>query len=429
MTPRGSPAAGPEPSTCLFEDRLAGRSLRLLDPVARIAVHRRDELPAAWDAIESARRAGHWVALLLDYELGEWLEPGAADPADAGARDPLPRLTALVHARAAWGACGGVEGPDSAGPADRANAASRTERPGSAGGADGMQRPDGGRVPDGLADARGLPWRPDPRPGVSRARHAQAIEAVRAGIARGDYYQINYTLPLRLDWPAGLDPARAYAWLAERHPVAHAACVCDGDRWVLSLSPELFVAREGARLRVRPMKGTAPRHADPAWDRQAAEALQRSVKNRAENLMIVDLLRNDLGRIAVPGSVRVPALFSLEAYPSVWTLTSTVEAEAPDAPLAEVLRALFPCGSVTGAPKIAAMRAIRALEARRRGIYCGSVGWLAPDGDFSLNVAIRTIELRGGRAEFGVGGGIVYDSRAAEEWEECLWKARVLNPE
>jgi para-aminobenzoate synthetase component 1 len=391
--------------SCLFEDRLAGRSLRLLDPVARIAVHRRDELPAAWDAIEAARRAGHWVALLLDYELGEWLAPEAADPADVGARDALPRLTALVHARAERGTCGG--------PAS----------------ADGTRGAGGDRAQNGPTGADGRLWRPDPRPGVSRARHAQAIEAIRAGIARGDYYQINYTLPLRLDWPPGLDPAQAYAWLAERHPVAHAACVRDGERWVLSLSPELFVAREGARLRVRPMKGTAPRHADPAWDRQAAEALRRSAKNRAENLMIVDLLRNDLGRIAVPGSVRVPALFSLEAYPSVWTLTSTVEAEAPDAPLAEVLRALFPCGSITGAPKIAAMRAIRALEARRRGIYCGSVGWLAPDGDFSLNVAIRTIELRQGEAEFGVGGGIVYDSRAADEWEECLWKARVLDPD
>jgi para-aminobenzoate synthetase component 1 len=394
---------------CLFEDRLAGRSLRLLDPVARIAVHRRAELPAAWDAIEAARRAGNWVALLLDYELGEWLMPEAADPADVDTRDALPRLTALVHARAEWKACAG---PDTAGVPLRPD------------------RPDAGAPAlDGLADDQGRPWRPDPQPGVSRDRHARAIETVRAGIARGDYYQINYTLPLHLDWPRGLDPMRAYAYLARRHPVAHAACVRDGERWVLSLSPELFVAREGARLRVRPMKGTAPRHADPAWDRQAAEALRRSAKNRAENLMIVDLLRNDLGRIAVPGSVRVPALFSLEAYPSVWTLTSTVEAEAPDVPLAEVLRALFPCGSITGAPKIAAMRAIRALEARRRGIYCGSVGWLAPDGDFSLNVAIRTIELRGGRAEFGVGGGIVYDSRAADEWEECLWKARVLNPD
>ncbi|MHA3905277.1 aminodeoxychorismate synthase component I [Castellaniella sp. WN] len=398
--------------TCLFEDRLAGRSLRLLDPVARIAVHRRAELPAAWAAIEAARRAGHWVALLLDYELGAWLVPEAADAADEDAHDARPRLTALVHARAAW---------------------ETRAMPDTADATDGPRHPDGAGtgtpVPDGLTDAHGPPWRPDPRPGVSRERYAQAIESIRAGIARGDYYQINYTLPLWLDWPRGLDPARAYAYLAKRHPVAHAACVRDGDRWVLSLSPELFAAREGMRLRVRPMKGTAPRHADPAWDRQAAEALQRSAKNRAENLMIVDLLRNDLGRIAVPGSVRVPALFSLEAYPSVWTLTSTVEADAPDVPLAEVLRALFPCGSVTGAPKIAAMRAIRSLEARRRGIYCGSVGWLSPDGDFSLNVAIRTIELRQDEAQFGVGGGIVYDSRAADEWEECLWKARILNPD
>ncbi|MDY0309265.1 MAG: aminodeoxychorismate synthase component I [Castellaniella sp.] len=372
--------------TCLFENRLADRSLRLSDPIARIAVHHRAELPAAWDAIEAARQSGRWIALLLDYELGEWLAPEAADPADRDARDPLPRLSALVYAHAEHGPCVQPEAP-------------------------------GG-------DSH---WDPAPQPMVSREQHAQAIETVRAGIARGDYYQINYTLPLRLRWTPGLDPLRAYTHLASRHPVAHAACVRDGERWVLSLSPELFVAREGTRLRVRPMKGTAPRHADPAWDRQAAEALQRSVKNRAENLMIVDLLRNDLGRIAVPGSVRVPALFSLEAYPSVWTLTSTVEAEAPDAPLSEVLRALFPCGSITGAPKIAAMRAIRTLEARRRGIYCGSVGWLAPNGDFSLNVAIRTIELRAGQAEFGVGGGIVYDSRAADEWEECLWKARILD--
>ncbi len=261
--------------TCVFEDRLTGRSLQLLDPVARIAVHRRDELPAAWAALEAARRAGHWVALLLDYELGEWLEPGIAAAPDGSAPDPQPRLTALIHARAEQQPCPAREAAATAGHT--------------------------GAAPT---------WpTPRPHPGVSRARHAQAIEAIRTGIARGDYYQINYTLPLHLDWPQDLDPARAYAYLAARHPVAHAACVRDGDRWVLSLSPELFVAREGTRLRVRPMKGTAPRHADPAWDRQAGEALRRSAKNRAENLMIVDLLRNDLGRIAVPGSVRVPALF------------------------------------------------------------------------------------------------------------------------
>ena len=396
---------------CLFEDQLAGRALRLLVPVDRIAVHQANELSAAWRAIAAARRAGHWIALLLDYELGEWLrdeptaEPPVREPATKRtamenrlpeARQPadrLPRLTALVFARAEWGASG-------------------SPLPGTA-------------TPE--PNRRGEPTL-HASPGTSRAQHAQAIEAIRAGIARGDYYQINYTLPLWLDWRPGLDPAAVYRALANKHPVAHAACIRDGDRWILSLSPELFVARQGNQLRVKPMKGTAPRYADPARDRQSGRELHDSAKNRAENLMIVDLLRNDLGRIATPGSVQVADLFSLEAYPSVWTMTSTVTARAPNVPLVEVLRALFPCGSVTGAPKIAAMRAIHALENRRRGIYCGSVGWLAPSGDFSLNVAIRTIELRDGKAQFGVGGGIVYDSRADEEWEECLWKARILDP-
>ena len=143
--------------------------------------------------------------------------------------------------------------------------------------------------------------------------------------------------------------------------------------------------------------------------------------------MIVDLLRNDLGRLARPGSVRVESLFELERYPSIWTLTSTVSADAPDATLAEVLAALFPCGSVTGAPKIAAMRRIRQMEPEPRGLYCGSVGWLAPDGDFSLNVAIRTLVVDAeGRGTYGVGGGIVADSDPEQEWLECGWKSRIL---
>jgi len=391
---------GPADPVCLFEDRPGGWSLRLDDFQARIAVHRRTDLPAAWRSIEDARRQGCWVALLLDYELGEWLEDGLHPlPAPAGdeAPEPIPRLTALVYAQA------------------REHGRRDAPRPADVG------------TPPSPAHPPADPAPLLARPGCTRAGHARAVETIRAGIARGDYYQVNHTLPLWLDWPGSLDPESVYRELIERHPVPHGACIRDGDRWILSLSPELFVARRGTRLSVRPMKGTAPRHADPVLDREAGQALSRSAKNRAENLMIVDLLRNDLGRIAAPGSVRVPALFDLERYPSVWTLTSLVQAEAPAAPLAEVLRALFPCGSVTGAPKIAAMRAIRALEARRRGIYCGSVGWLAPDGDFSLNVAIRTIEIRGGRAEFGVGGGIVADSRADEEWQECLWKARILN--
>jgi para-aminobenzoate synthetase component 1 len=177
------------------------------------------------------------------------------------------------------------------------------------------------------------------------------------------------------------------------------------------------------------MKGTAPRHEDPAEDERLGRELLQSEKNRAENLMIVDLLRNDLGRIAVPGTVSVDALFSLERYPSVWTLTSTIRAQAPEVGLETLLRALFPCGSITGAPKIAAMKKIKELEGRTRGIYCGSIGWLAPGGDCSLNVAIRTIEMHDEQdGVFGVGGGIVYDSVPEQEWEECLWKARILAP-
>ncbi|WP_050817676.1 aminodeoxychorismate synthase component I, partial [Bordetella pertussis] len=262
-------------------------------------------------------------------------------------------------------------------------------------------------------------------PRMARDDYLRAVDAIRELIAAGELYQVNYTQPL--DVRIEGDPRLLYRQIAARHPVGNGAYIEDGERTILSFSPELFVARQGERLVTRPMKGTAPRHADPAEDARLGRELLASDKNRAENLMIVDLLRNDLGRLATPGSVKVDALFSLERYPTVWTMTSTVSAHAPHAGLADVLRALFPCGSITGAPKIAAMRRIRQMEAAPRGLYCGSIGWLAPDGDFSLNVAIRTLVLdRAGHGVYGVGGGIVHDSDAAQEWQECHWKARIL---
>jgi len=264
------------------------------------------------------------------------------------------------------------------------------------------------------------------QPRMTQGDYVARIETIRALIAAGELYQVNYTQPL--DVQVQGDPRTLYRYLAARHPVAHAAYIEDGQRNILSFSPELFVARQGTSLTVRPMKGTAPRHADSKQDEAAGQALLNSEKNRAENLMIVDLLRNDLGRIATPGSVKVEKLFSLERYPSVWTLTSTIKAEAPGISLERLLRALFPCGSITGAPKIASMQKIKQLENRSRGIYCGSVGWLAPNGDCSLNVAIRTIAMHDAQhGIFGVGGGIVYDSVPEQEWQECLWKARILN--
>lgn len=374
---------------CRFEDRLSGRALRLDGFLARIEARAAAEVGPALAAIEAARQRGHWVALLLDYELGEWLLPEAARPAPAGPWTPphddgRARLTALVFERQI------DETPWDAPAADSPPAALSI-----------------------------------PAPRMTEAGYTRQIEAIRALIGAGELYQVNYTQPLDVQYQG--DAATLYRRIAARNPVAHGAYIEDGARTVLSFSPELFVTRRGARLTTRPMKGTAPRHPDPAEDQRLGQALLASDKNRAENLMIVDLLRNDLGRLAEPGSVKVEALFSLECYPTVWTMTSTVSAQAPDATLEDVLRALFPCGSITGAPKVAAMRRIRQMEAAPRGLYCGSIGWLAPDGDFSLNVAIRTLVLdQAGHGVYSVGGGIVHDSDPAEEWQECHWKARIL---
>lgn len=374
---------------CRFEDRLAGRALRLEGFCSRIEARAATEVAPALAAIEAARRQGRWVALLLDYELGEWLLPEATLPPPTGDWTPPrgdgePRLTALVFERKA-----------DAAPWDA---------------------PGAGSAPASISL---------PAPRMTEPEYARRIDAIRALIGDGELYQVNFTQPLDLRYQG--EPATLYRRIAARNPVAHGAFIQDGARTVLSFSPELFVRRDGPRLTTRPMKGTAPRHADPAEDERLGQALLASGKNRAENLMIVDLLRNDLGRLAEPGSVQVDALFSMERYPTVWTMTSTVSALAPRASLEDVLRALFPCGSITGAPKVAAMRRIRQMEAAPRGLYCGSIGWLAPDGDFSLNVAIRTLVLdASGQGVYSVGGGIVHDSDPAEEWQECHWKARIL---
>lgn len=254
--------------------------------------------------------------------------------------------------------------------------------------------------------------------GIDPARYRQSVAHIQERIREGDCYQVNYTFPLHFSWFG--HPLALYAALRQHQPVRYGGLVLSRKRALLSLSPELFLERRGERLTTRPMKGTAPRHSDP-------EQLRHSVKNRAENLMIVDLLRNDLGRIADTGSVRVDSLFNIEAYPSVWQMTSQISASVTQARTAGIFRALFPCGSITGAPKISAMHIAADLEARPRGLYTGALGWLAPNGDFRFNVAIRTLELapdHGG--QLGVGSGIVSDSQAEEEWRECLLKADFL---
>ena len=254
---------------------------------------------------------------------------------------------------------------------------------------------------------------------VTRDAFEQAIAGVQEALQAGDSYQINYTFRLAFDVfgsAVGL-----YRRLRERQPVRYGALIALPDgRDVLSCSPELFIQREGHVLKARPMKGTAPRSADPEW-------LRLDPKNRAENVMIVDLLRNDMSRVAVTGSVKVPHLFSVEAYKSVWQMTSTVEARLrPNTTFADILRALLPCGSITGAPKHKTMQLIDALESTPRGIYTGAIGWLDKRRDFCLSVPIRTLELARGRGRMGIGAGIVLDSIAADEFEECQLKARFL---
>lgn len=266
-------------------------------------------------------------------------------------------------------------------------------------------------------------WRPD----TSRASYAAAIDRIRAAIGRGDTYQANYTMRLRASFSG--DDRAFYEQLRAAQAARYCAYLNIGRYRILSASPELFFTWDGARIVARPMKGTAPRGRWLAEDAQLAAQLAASEKNRAENLMIVDLLRNDIGRVAQVGSVAAPRLFEIERYPTVHQLTSTVTAATrPGTELDDIFAALFPCGSITGAPKIATMKLLAELEATARGVYCGAIGLVAPGGAATFNVAIRTVTLdtRAGAAEYGIGGGITWDSTAADEHAEALLKAALL---
>jgi para-aminobenzoate synthetase / 4-amino-4-deoxychorismate lyase len=268
------------------------------------------------------------------------------------------------------------------------------------------------------ADIRNL------RVAISRQSYCERIARIRRLIEAGEVYQINFTTRVRFETTQrGWELFRA---LFRRHPVPYAAFLHVGDEQIVSLSPELFFRIENGRITVRPMKGTAPRGRTLAEDLASARTLGADIKNRAENVMIVDLMRNDLGRFCRTGSIRTPKLFDVERYPSVWQMTSTIEGELePGWSIESVIGALFPSGSVTGAPKIRATEHIAQLETSPRGAYTGAVGFFAPERA-CFNVAIRTATLRGPVGTMGVGGGITYGSSAAAEWEECQWKAAFL---
>lgn len=267
-------------------------------------------------------------------------------------------------------------------------------------------------------------------PSLTRAAHADGVDAIRRAIAAGDVYQVNYTLRLNARFDG--DPSAFFAHLRRAQTPCYAADINTGRVRILSASPELFFRRDGSTITTRPMKGTRPRGRWPQEDEQLARDLQTAVKDRAENVMIVDLLRNDLGKIARSGSVSVPALFTVERYPTVWQMTSTVTAEIDDSvTIDEVLAAIFPCGSVTGAPKVAAMRQIAALEDTPRGVYCGAIGYISPNNESVFSVAIRTltIDARTKGVEYSTGGGVTWSSIAHEEYDEALSKADLLSAE
>jgi para-aminobenzoate synthetase/4-amino-4-deoxychorismate lyase len=270
------------------------------------------------------------------------------------------------------------------------------------------------------------PWLPDISPGEYR----NAVAAVHHAIANGDSYQANYTFRLRAS-TASDDTGTLYHRLAGDQHAPYAAHL-DLGRWqILSLSPELFFRIDGGVITTKPMKGTASRGTSADDDAARAAWLRASEKNRAENVMIVDLARNDISRVAEVGSVRVTKLFDIERYPSVFQMVSTVQGRLRSGTtLTEVFTALFPAGSITGAPKTSSMKLIASLERDARGVYCGAIGFASPDGSATFNVAIRTatIDTISGEAQFGTGGGITWDSRADDEYAEALAKTACLTP-
>ena len=388
----------------LFRDGLAPDqalgSLLCISPETTYVIRDAESLMQALAAADVFRQNGGVAVFALDYEVGALLEPvvQAAEqiPVDQAEALALPRGHLWLFREARW--------------------LTRAE-------ADSWLLAE--TNPDAMAGCvRGLP-------ALSAEDYAEKIRQIRAAIAEGEVYQVNFTFPM--DAAIYGSSAQVFLNLARAQATATAAYIDMPEYQALSLSPELFFTVDEDRITVRPMKGTAPRNADRVIDRAQAEALQVSEKNRAENLMIVDLLRNDLGRVAISGSVVVDRLFEIEAYPTVHQMTSSVSARLQTSRLTDLIRGLFPCGSVTGAPKVAAMQKIRAIESAPRGLYTGTIGW-ATATKITANVAIRTLVLDPpiepcGQVQtgvLGVGSGIVWDSEPEEEYAECLLKSAFL---
>ena len=368
----------------LFDDaREGGAAPRLYrEPFRTIVAREPHEVAPALENLSKAVAAGKHAAGYLAYEAGYLFDPQLAGRAPSG-EGPL----------LCFGLFDGFEIPD-------LNAL--------------LPSADGAFV-----------GRPEAR--ITQTAYEAAVLQVREHLFAGDFYQANLTFGC--DVTVAGDPLALYARLRQSALAGWGGVLIGEERAILSFSPEQFFTIRNGKIEARPMKGTAPRRADPAADEREARELARDEKQRAENLMIVDLMRNDLARVSMAGSVEVPELFTVETYPTVHQMVSRITArlrEGVDA--VDVLRTIFPCGSVTGAPKIAAIEALRGLEPEPRGAYTGSLGWIEPGGDAAFNVLIRTIEWPFGatKARLGLGSGLVVDSVPSNEWAECLLKGNFV---
>ncbi|TIT33058.1 MAG: aminodeoxychorismate synthase component I [Mesorhizobium sp.] len=364
----------------IFRNDESARQLVFERPADIIVAHQAKDFPAALQAAQAAHDAGKWLAGYFSYEAGYLLEPKLVPLLPGRRRAPL--------------VCLGV-----------------------------FDAPDEEAVPPPSPPTNGPIF--DARAMWSFEDYEKRFSRLHQHIRQGDCYQGNLTFPVHAQWSG--DPLAAFDALTERQPVKYGALVALGDPIVLSRSPELFFEIDAAgTIETHPMKGTAPRGATRDEDERQKNFLRNDEKNQAENRMIVDLLRNDISLISEVGTLEVPELFRIETYPTVHQMVSDVRAKLlPGLGIRQIFAALFPCGSITGAPKIRAMEILHDLEGTPRDVYCGAIGWIAPGGTMRFSVAIRTISLfASGEAIYNVGGGIVFDSVAEEEYQECLLKAR-----
>lgn len=368
----------------LFRDDSTGQMMVFAEPAEIIIAHTRAEFFDALERMQAATANGQWLAGYLAYEAGHLFEEKLSPFAEENRQTPL--------------LCFGVFGA----PA-----------------------PDDHPLLQPLHRIENEAFLAEPTAAWNFPRYKERFDRLHRHIRQGDCYQGNLTMPITARWNG--DPRAAFWSLIERQPVKYGALVDLGGPIILSRSPELFFRTDEAGwIETHPMKGTAKRGANPAEDAEIIRDMLADEKTQAENRMIVDLLRNDISRITEIGTLDVPRLFEIETYPTVHQMVSHVQAKLkPDLSVRDILAALFPCGSITGAPKMRAMEILHELEEGPRDAYCGAIGMISPTGAMRFSVAIRTITLfEDGRAVFNVGGGIVFDSTAEAEYEECLLKAR-----